>query len=177
MALILEDGTGVANANSYVSQADVNAYVTQYIPASDAVWTLIATGDKDNWIIQGTEIVELTYRARFRGSKGTKAQALYFPAVGVTLASSGYALDSDVVPTDLTDAVAYASVRLSEGKIFFGDKDDSSTIKREKLKAGSVEIDTEYANTANGVQVFPKIETLLSDLLKAGSSQVSIMRA
>lgn len=77
MAFVPEDGTGLANANSYASVAAFQAYwlergkdLTQYLQ-----------GQKESSLVQGTDHIEIFFGPKLYGFKKTSAQALEFPRV------------------------------------------------------------------------------------------------
>jgi len=53
MALIIEDGTIIANADSYVPIADVDTYNDDYV--ADATWTALSTTLKEIAIRQAAD--------------------------------------------------------------------------------------------------------------------------
>ena len=50
MALIVEDGTIVAGANSFVTVAEADAYIANF---NDQVWAALLPADKDAHIVKG----------------------------------------------------------------------------------------------------------------------------
>jgi hypothetical protein len=77
MALVLvkEDGTGLANANSYASAADGDAYHDGHLYAT--VWTGATTANKEKALVFATRVIDSQYR--FRGFRATAVQALQWP--------------------------------------------------------------------------------------------------
>jgi len=108
MALVLvkEDGTGLANANSYASAADGDAYHDGHLYAT--VWTGATTANKEKALVFATRVIDAQYR--FNGGRATTTQALQWPrsdcpdpdaapdATGVGLFAS------DKLPTALVNA-------------------------------------------------------------------------
>lgn len=108
MALVLvkEDGTGLANANSYASAADGDAYHDGHLYAT--VWTAATTPNKEKALVFASRVIDSQYR--FNGVRATMTQALQWPrsdcpdpdaaadATGVGLFAS------DQIPTALVNA-------------------------------------------------------------------------
>ena len=77
MTLIVEDGSIVENANSYVSVDDARTFASLRgvtLPASDAEVEVL--------LIKATDFIE-AQRLRFQGSKVNQDQALQWPRTGV----------------------------------------------------------------------------------------------
>jgi len=77
MALTLtkEDGTGKADANSYASVADGDAYHEGHLYAT--AWTGSTTANKEKALVFATRLIDAEWR--FRGAKLSGAQSLQWP--------------------------------------------------------------------------------------------------
>jgi hypothetical protein len=77
MALILikEDGTGKADANSYASVADADAYHDGHLYAT--TWTAATADNKAKALVMATRLIDADYQ--FGGTKANSAQALQWP--------------------------------------------------------------------------------------------------
>jgi hypothetical protein len=105
MALIIEDGTQVANANSYVTDAE---YVTY---AALKGLTIGATESlREIELLSGMDYLQNLERS-IQGTRASSTQELSFPRYNVLL--YGYLLSSDKIPRELKEAqfesAAYAS--------------------------------------------------------------------
>lgn len=177
MAIVVEDGTGKSNANSYVSLTDFKSYADARGLSYGADDALI-----EQALIRATNWIDATYRGRFPGvrTNGT-AQALQWPrkagsyqyGVYVSDAWSTTVVDSDgapiasnAVPVALINAECEAAVReiASPGGLA-PDLDRGGDIRR--IQAGSVAI--EYSGTAPATTTFTAIDNLLSSILTGGS--------
>jgi hypothetical protein len=75
MALAVEDGTGLAGAEAYVSLSDADAYFTA---RGASEWT--GTSDaKEAALRRGCQYLENVYRARWKGYRVKQEQALAWP--------------------------------------------------------------------------------------------------
>jgi len=75
MAIIVEDGTGLATANSYVTLADSLAYHVDTAPA----WVASTDALRTAALIKATRYIDGKYRRRFSSEKLSQAQALEWP--------------------------------------------------------------------------------------------------
>lgn len=83
MALVVEDGTGVAGADSYHSRAAADAYWTaRPHDALGVAWLAQADGEKkDGASREGTAYLDATWGSLYRGSRKTNTQGLLQPCV------------------------------------------------------------------------------------------------
>jgi len=111
LVLIKEDGTGLANANSYASAADGDAYHDGHLYA--AAWTGATNDDKEKALVFATRLIDSQFQ--FNGWKAHDEQALQWPRercqdpdkglpITVLLLASGSYVDSNVVPKNVVDA-------------------------------------------------------------------------
>ena len=84
MTLTVEDGTIIANANSYVSVADADTFFTDM---GETKWTVTATAvspqQKEAALIQAAQYLQQKYRMRWKGSRVDAFQSLDWPRRGV----------------------------------------------------------------------------------------------
>lgn len=129
MSLTVEDGSGLANANGYVSVADADAY---HAARGTAAWA--GTSDvKGAAIVRATAYIDAAYRARFPGYRARRRlQSLEWPRVGACTyvpddgrsdgfyfgsarsqdAGLGYDyLPSNLIPRELVAATCEAALR------------------------------------------------------------------
>lgn len=102
MAITVENGTIVTNANSYVSDSDYTTY------ASQRGYTVGATeADREAELIKAMDYLE-SYRDGFKGLKVSGSQSLQWPRYGVWIDS--YQIDSNLIPTELKRAQMEAAI-------------------------------------------------------------------
>lgn len=157
MALIVEDGSIVANANSYATRAYIIAYA-----AMRAV-TLPDTVATDANAIAGMDYL-LRYNSRWKGEEiEPGVQTLAWPRKRVCVGS--YHFPEDEIPASLMDAQSQLAIYSSQGISLLPVSGQSSFIKREKLGP----LETEYSEAvqlvAGSTPTLPAIEGLLSGLL------------
>ena len=92
MALIVEDGSVVAGADSFISLADARTMAANYgwsLPVDDT--------EAERALRNGAQYVDLQ-EARFGGSRVSASQTRSWPRTGASN-SYGFDIDDDVVPT------------------------------------------------------------------------------
>jgi len=79
MALTVEDGTGKANADSYISQTDADTYFSNH--DSPTAWTGLTSDQKDAALRYATTALDGLFA--WEGFVVTSTQALGWPRSGV----------------------------------------------------------------------------------------------
>lgn len=176
MALIVEDGTGLANAESYISVADATTY---HEARGNATWAALASDTvREQLLRQATDYMVQTYRLRWAGVRGSTTQALDFPrdfmprpdsyAIGYTIVGPDY-FPSDTVPEEVRRACAELALRASEGALL---ADQEVPVTSEKVG----QIAVEYASgAAQGVR-YAAIDAMLRPFLKASGLFLPVTR-
>ena len=166
MALVVEDGTGLTNAESYISEADVDTYFS--VRGNPSTWTAATTPEKEAALRRGAQYLDAQYGLRWLGARTNETQALNWPRAGI-VDQDGFAIDDDAMPQALLDASAEAALRhLGEDDGLLPDVDEPG-IEREKIKAGPVESDVTYAGSNTGLKRFTLIDKLLAPLISGGT--------
>jgi len=163
MALIVEDGTGKTDAESYASGADADAYVTKWHDSSD--WGAASSTVKERALRRGARYIN---SHDFVGIRAHTDQALKWPRTHIGYID-GRANDPDAVPADIRNANIEAALRYIEGDSLLPDH-DGGTIRRESKTVGPITTDTEYAATRRAGKTFEAIRALLNPYLSSGPS-------
>lgn len=109
MAFVVEDGTGVAGANSYTSVEFADAYFDE---RGNTVWASITDpADKEKLLVQATDYIELIYGRRFIGDMASIGQSLSWPRSS----AAGYL--ATAIPLNLQKATAEYALRANEGPL------------------------------------------------------------
>lgn len=103
MAFVVEDGTGKTNSNSYVSVAETDAY---FEDRGNLNWAG-TDSEKESYLIQATDYVDLRFKSKLLGIKETEAQALEFPRDTYP----------GVIPRDLRRAVFEYALRAKDAAL------------------------------------------------------------
>jgi hypothetical protein len=161
MALIVEDGTGLANADSYVDLVFANDYMARFYPA-DHLWNDAVDGiddaAKETHLRRGAQALDGLYGGRVDGYRLRATQALLFPRSGL-VDRDGNTVTG--VPLEWKQAQVEAARRFAEGVELNEDMDRGGAIKREKI--GPIEF--EYFDGAPSLTESPQIEGLISRYL------------
>ncbi len=158
MALIVEDGSGLDTAESYVSVADAGTYCTAH---GLSAWTG-ADAVKEAALRNATQYIDTTYN--FRSAKSYQYQALEFPR-------QMWDWELDPLMTRLRSATVELAVKaLTES--LFADV-ESSVVTR--VTVGPITKVTEPISTA-GQKRFANVDALLKQLT-TGLGGVAVVRA
>ena len=160
---VVEDGTGLATANAYVSVAQVDQYAEDF-EATPATWTGLTEAVRQRHIRIATRFLDASYLLAWKGWRTNETQALDWPRSGVA-DSSGYALDDDALPAGLFNACCKLAIE-SVSTDLFPDLDNGGAIKRISEKLGPLETSTEYQGSGTQSKVFRLAANLLNDLLQ-----------
>lgn len=139
MAMIVEDGTGLATADAFISVATAESYLT---PRGFTSFAALTAAQKEAAIINASEYVSSAFG--WIGARVSQDQALAWPRV------SAYPHTMRVppgVPRAVAIAVARVANAAANGAELFGSVSGGDLLKR--VKAGEVEI--EYADVAAAV--------------------------
>lgn len=129
MALTVEDGTVVADADSYVSLADARAFATSRgfsLPLDDTEAEALLLRASD--YLNGLEYVGTRYSAE---------QTLKWPRQYVYV--DGFELDENTIPAQLWQAQVLSAVDLALGADPLAPSTDGRAIKRRKVDVIEVE--------------------------------------
>lgn len=160
MALIVEDGSGLANAESYVSVSDCAAYAV----ARDLPFATAPSEKAEAALRRATAYIDNTYRTRFPGQrKKFRLQALEWPRVGV-VDMNGFPVTSDEVPVEVVRATCEAAVRELASP---GSLNPDVTPGKVKKRAKVGEIEVEYAVGVGGVASQQPISPVIDGILAA----------
>lgn len=163
MALTVETGAGVPNANSYVSVDEIKAY------AAARGLTLPTDPDVEKLAVEAFDFVE-SYRLRFQGKKTNpdpSVQTAQFPRTGVVIDS--WEVPTDHIPKQLKDAQCQASCDAYD----VGDLMPAQVQGVKKEKVDVLEVEYAESTSADGMTLapsFPKVEALLAPLFTTGSA-------
>lgn len=102
MALVVEDGTGKADADSYVSLAAAESYHVKY---GNLAWADAESADRETALRKATRYLDSHYG--FAGIKTNAAQALQWPRSGVTIDGRNQAANE--LPAALLSATCEAA--------------------------------------------------------------------
>ena len=151
MTIIVETGTIVPNANSYVSTADLTAYAI----ARDI--TLV--GDPESLLIQAMDYIETQ---QYQGSKLSYTQGLQWPRVNVFI--DGWYHDSNTIPKELKNGEMETAIAIDQGTA------PDANIERFAIMEKVGDLQVQYAANAPSNTINKKIQNWLYKLLAGGGA-------
>jgi len=162
MTLIVEDGSIVTDANSYVDLDTIKAY------ALERLVTLGTDPVIESFAIKAMEYIE-SKRDQFQGLKVSGTQSLQFPRYYLEI--DGYEFPSDSIPNILQKAQCQLVIEQTNG-VDIMPTNTEPAIKKEVVGP----ITTEFAvSTGSYFEPFiSSVENLLKPLLKQASKGFSI---
>jgi len=139
MAIIIEDGSIVANANSFVSEADFNQYVTDH--------SIILTDTAENLLRRAAEFI-VAKETSLKGRRVDRDQALPYPRTDLTI--DGWYWRSDEIPRQVTQLQILLAVDKNSGiDLYNRPEPTNKTVKRERIE-GAVEVEYSVKEGGNG---------------------------
>lgn len=165
MAFVVEDGTGLANATSYGSVAELGSYwldlgidMSQYLP-----------GVKEAGLVAASQHIDLFFGHRLLGFKETYEQALEFPRIYL-YDSCGRIIEG--VPTKIKHAVfEYAQRVIVNKKPLVADPVVDVTgyqVLSTFKKVGPLEKRTTFTGSARATLTpYPKADAFLKDFISS----------
>lgn len=163
MSLIVEDGSGLASAESYASVAEADLY--HAAQGNPSTWSGASTPTKEAALRQATTYLDGKYGARFRGRRKTEDQSLKWPR-HCAIDDDGYTIDSGSVPPKLKSATAEIALKVVEGSALFVDEATPGSLEASTLKIGLIEISETFQGGQSAQPAYQKARALLTDLLE-----------
>ena len=155
MALIVETGAGVAGANSYISLADAQAFLT-----SRGLNVTLSEGQ----LLQAMDAMALL---NWKGYKVNESFPLDWPRSGV-VDRDGFTVGFDSIPAKLSTGQVWLAYHIASGAGL--NKPSKIAYKKERVEGA---IDVEYAvgntstprTTAHNPMSYPNVYGMLRDLV------------
>lgn len=148
MALIIEDGTNVANADSYVTVAELQAYAITYGVTLNA-------GDEEMNLLKAMQYME---SLDYNGLRSYSDSSLKMPRSGIYI--DGYEVASTSIHKFLKSAQILAAVEYNSGN------DLLATIDREIIREKIGPLETEYKPSSMSTEYYTAIQAYLAPFLK-----------
>lgn len=164
MALVVENGTGLSTAESYISVAAADA---RHTALGNTAWTG-ADSVKEAALRKATEYMEQAYRTRWTGQRIARLQALSWPRYSVVV--DGYSVDSDSVPSVVANACADLALKALAAGL---NADLERAVVRKKIGP----IETEYDRASPQSKRYRAIDMALAPYLKGSSAMATLVRA
>lgn len=180
MTLIVENGTGLPDAESYISVADADDY---FAKRGYTLWATMTEPEKEASLRRATDYMGQVYRLRWSGTRVNGEQALDWPRAfvvrddfeyaglnGSTIIGGRFYFPSDEVPKEVKDACAQLAWRASSGELA---PDLTQKVLREKVDV----IEVQYDANSPQYTKFRAIDNILAPFLKTvGSTMRQVYR-
>jgi hypothetical protein len=155
MALIVEDGTGLSDANSYVSVAYADAY---FLARNVTAWASLT--NKEALLIQATDYMEAVYSESWKGTVLLDTQALSFPRI---------IDDATVYPDRLLKAVCELALKANDRALLV---DVEQRTIEEKIDV----ITVKYAEYSDQKTQYSMVYGLISPYLMSSGVSKKVVR-
>ena len=173
MSLIVENGTIVAGAESYISVADADTYFTN---RGNATWAALTTEVKEQLLRKSTDYLVQAYRTKWSGYRVSAEQTLDWPRNfviredfqaaqlnGFQMIGGNYYYANNIVPTEVKTACAEMAVKANSGDL---SPDLSRKTTREKVDS----LEVEYSEYGVEYVRYRAIDNLLAPFIDGGGS-------
>jgi Putative DnaT-like ssDNA binding protein len=164
VGVIVEDGTGLANAQSYLSVADADLYFAEH--SNPTAWTSALTPAKEQALKLATQYMDAVFKMRWKGIRKLETQALDWPRSGVN-DRDGYWISQDIVPVPIKSACAEYAVRSLTNELFPDISVDSGPLTEKRVKVGPIEVEKHFGS--GGTLLYRRyslVEKLLTDMFR-----------
>jgi hypothetical protein len=175
MALVVEDGTARADAESYCSVAAADTY---HANRGNTVWAALTQTVKEQCLRKATDYLVAIYRNAWDGYRKTTTQALDWPRFMVPIKDNfllyGFGqiyYDDASVPAGVQNGCAELALKVAGGTELAPDL--GPEVLREKVGP----IETDYAQGARQTTRFYAVENMLQPYLAGGASSRKVSRA
>lgn len=174
MPLIVENGSGLPDAESYVSVADATAY---HAGLGNAAWAPLDEATREQLLRRATKYMEGAYRAQWAGCRVFATQALSWPRYDVpvpdviALGNLQQTVPSNVVPREVREACAELALRAIT-------QDLAPDVGQAKSRTKLGPIEVEYAEGSAPVVRFRAVDNMVSAFFgSSGGLNMKVVRA
>ena len=164
MAFVVEDGSGMSSATSYISVADADSFATEVGLTS---WTG-TNGAKETALIKAQRFLTQLYRGQWKGERIASTQALDWPRNGVYDAD-GYLLTSTTVPSAVKEAQVELAVRALTAGLISDVATTDAGIASEASSVGGVSYSVTFTGSKATQAQYPVVNLLLAPYLRGGT--------
>lgn len=158
MALVIETGSGLANATSWVTAAEYVAWVRARY-GSDV--ELGGTSDQEPALVRAADYLRHEGRLRYRGLKATAQQSMPFPRRELT-DKDGNGIAATVIPFQVKEAQCYLAYA---GQVLGADLSEPLARGGQIASKTIGPISTSYFQNANPETLYPFVCGILAQLL------------
>lgn len=157
---VVEDGTGLSNANSYVSIDDFKQYWidrgVEHSVSDDKIKSIL---------IQATQYVDKSFN--YIGTRPSLTQSLNWPR-WYAYSKDGHVFSG--VPNEVIYATCEAGALALDGAVLFGSTEDGISEKTENV--GPIQTTYKYVSQQTGRVAYQSVLIYLKDLIKTRTNKI-----
>lgn len=170
--LVVEDGNGLADADSYLSLVEADSFAARR--GSPTEWTDATDAERANWLRQSAAYgVDLIFEGQLSGTRTSENQALAWPRCGARDRRSRRALPSTTIPAGWKAAQFEFALSLALGvdpleninPADSGERERFATSATDKLPGGLETSRTYDANSAPSSPILTRMHALAAPFL------------
>jgi len=172
MPLIVEDGTGVAGAESYATEAQATAYFSN---RGITAWTALV--NKEAALRKATDYMLQNYRLAWKGYRVNPEQALdwpryqcYIPGSQLGPRSMDFLIASNIVPVEVRNACIELALKTAT-------EDLNPDLTQQILSSTVGPISVSYSSASPQYKRFRTIDMMLRHLLDGNSISAKVGRS
>lgn len=170
MALIVEDGSNVAGAESYESVTNADTYHSN---RGNAAWAALANPAKEQALRKATDYMTQAYRLRWAGYRTHSTQALDWPRGWVPIKDTNYLgvyVDPNTIPNEIKAVCCELALMSLDGDL-------APNIERETASESVGSISVSYFQGSIQHTVYRAVDLALKPFLRNNGSGIEIVRA
>lgn len=173
MSVIIEDGSGVPNAESYISVGDMDDYASRYgITEWPTGSTTAVTTKKEIALRRAAQYVDNKYGPDFSGQRLSQKQGLLWPRSHAFMAD-GSSIPENSVPACIKAAQCEAARLTATDTQLTAMREAGPVLKRKKTDVLEKEW---FEGTAAQAPVFGNVDAALSPLFGQGGDFITTAR-
>lgn len=169
VTIVVEDGTGLANSNSYVTLAEADTYFTNQGNAG-ASWAA-PDAFKNEYLVNAAFALDRTYGQWYLSQlrRGDSSQAMLWPRE-IVWDRNGRRLEYGTIPQVIKDAQCEMALLLQQGVDLFPEG-SADQVVGDRVKVGDIEVSNTYSKAVSEADVarfegFRKVEQILWPILR-----------
>jgi len=174
MALIVEDGTVVVGAESYISEADS---LTYHAARGNSPWPTITQAQREEALRRATDYMNQMYRSRWKGYRKTAVQTLDWPRTYVHLepfthgavGAYPFLVADNIVPVEVKNACAEFAIRAAAGEL-------TPDLTRAESSVRVGEISVTYDPTSSEAVRYRALDAMLAPYLTGSAMNLRVVR-
>lgn len=171
VTLVVEDGSGLENANTYISLEDADTYFDN---RNNQVWSAFEDATKSQALFDAAIALDALYFDRYLSHRiFNNDQALEWPRQ--TFWALNYRrYDQGTIPKPLKDAQCEIALKALQGLEIYPEERTDIHVTSESVKVGEISTSKSYKRPAGDVAKFEdwrKIELILKPIIKPRSGK------